>query len=140
MNDYPIKTIEKDNVIVKLCTENVNKLRSRCINIAMESTNKIIEMFNRWFDLETGDFLINSRGVAKCNEDEFDSKIGKEIAFRKVKLSANIKKLHMVDGALREQLKGASQLLEIRNKLLKYVDKDIDALKEYNPSYCPRLS
>lgn len=139
MNDYPIKTIEKDNVIVKLCTENLNKLRSKFISILAGTYDKIANRFDDWYDPDSGEYLINSKGVAKCNGDEFDLEVGKEIAFRKVKLSANIKKLHVIDSAIRAQLQGASEMFEIRNKIFKYIQKDIEALKEYNPSYEPNL-
>jgi predicted ATP-grasp superfamily ATP-dependent carboligase len=139
MNDYPIKTIEKDNVIVKLCTENLNKLRNKFISILASTYDKIANRFDDWYDPDSGEYLINSKGVAKCNGDEFDPEVGKEIAFRKVKLSANIKKLHVIDSAIRAQLQGASEMFEIRKKILKYIQKDIEALKEYNPSYEPNL-
>lgn len=138
MNDYPIQTIEKDKEVVKLCTENLTKFRNVVVDHVYKTFDNIVSSFTNWFDPDTGEYLIESKGVAKCTDgDKFDSLVGKEIAFRKVKLAANIKKLRKLKFALLELEKCYSYLVAKTIKIQKYIEKDIEALRKYNPTYSP---
>ena len=138
MNDYPIQTIEKDKVVVKLCTENLTKFRDVVLDCILKTYSKVLSNFENWYDSDTGDYLVESKGVAKCTEgDKFDSLVGKEIAFRKVKLAANVKKLRKLKFALHELETCYNYLVAKTIKIQKYIEKDIEALRKYNPTYSP---
>lgn len=137
---YPIKTYEKDNTIVKVCVEDIYKV----INFIKHSRDLVYSSIYSYIDEMYNDkydgYYIESKGKAQCTDgDSFDSEIGNEIAFRKVKLYANIKKCNLIDKVINLYYKEITKLKQYRSRLYNYIDQDIEAIRQYNPKYCPEL-
>lgn len=130
MSNNPIKTVINGNTIAKICIEDVRKLHE-FVNQVNDSTLSNFDRIDIEFPLE-----IKNVGKAKCTlDDKFNEEIGNEIAFRKVKLQANIKKFKFLTRIGRIYLKAWSLITEKRNKIYTYIEKDIKAIREYNPEY-----
>lgn len=130
MSNNPIKTVVNGNTIAKICVEDVRKLHE-FVNQVNDSTLEKFDKIDIEFPLE-----IKNVGKAKCtSDDKFNEEIGNEIAFRKVKLQANIKKFKFLTRVARLYSKALSLIMKRRNKIYTYIEKDIKAIREYNPEY-----
>lgn len=129
---FPIKTIEKENVVVKICTEDIHKIT----NLITREVNEVrCDIFDI-LDTQYPDDTMTNAGVAKCSDDDnFDLNVGREIAFRKVKLYANLKKKKLFGRVIRRLMKSVKVYLKEIDKLDSYINKDVEALRAYNPKY-----
>ena len=129
---FPIKTIEKENVVVKICTEDIHKITNLITREVNEVRCDIFDILDTQYPDDT---MINA-GVAKCSDDDnFDLNVGREIAFRKVKLYANLKKKKLFGRVIRRLMKSVKVYLKEIDKLDSYINKDVEALRAYNPKY-----
>ena len=141
-NRLPIETTIEGEKITKVCVEDVHKLLNRIIDPVNDSYSKITDILDSCHQ-EYGDYegeLIVGRGTSQpCESDEFDEKIGNEIAFRKAKLNANIKKFKLIVRIWRALTPIDSILSAELIKLQDYISKDIHAIRKYNPEYKQKL-
>jgi len=142
-NGIPLKTIKEGEQITKISVEDAYKLVNRVTTLIDDSYNKcmdILESINR--DYEDGDnkwngYLIPGKGVSKpCNGDKFDEILGNEIAFKKAKLNANIKKCNLLFRIMNVYQNTIDKLYfnEVQ-KLGGYIHSDLKDLRKYNPDY-----
>lgn len=134
---YPIKTFVGKNTVVKVCTEDVSKIVKNVRSLLQELNLCIEEMFyNNWYSDSKNGFYIESKGKAVCDDkDEFDLETGEEIAFRKVKLIANIKKFRMLSRIINKVNDILDSLIDLRTRYAEYITKDQIALEKYNPDF-----
>lgn len=134
--NLPIETFVKGNVIVKICKEESSNFLKKISDIV---SNMFYESLDLLYDspiVESSEgSLIIGKGVAKCNGDIFNLETGYEIAFRKAKLSANIKKIRILKKVINSVEKELHHLYNLLEKYAKYVDADTEALRSYNPEF-----
>ena len=137
---YPIKTFIGNDTVVKVCTEDVSKVRKNVLNVLERTCENIVEKFDRWYSDSKEGFYLDSKGKATCDgNDEFDLETGEEIAFRKVKLVATIKKYKMLEQTIRQFEKAIDELEEIQSRYAIYIHNDVKALRKFNPEYNPNI-
>ena len=147
MNDVrmPIKTVREGDKITKTCVEDVYKIVNRVEEQLIKSYNNSIDILESvhkkyWPDGEDntyyeGELLIGTGTSQPCNGDVFDEEIGNEIAFKKMKLNVNLKKYNLLRRVYNEYVDLSNLLEEEMNKVLFYIDFDLDGIREYNPDY-----
>ena len=137
-NRLPIETTIEGEKITKVCVEDVHKFLNRIIDPVNDSYSKIINILDSCHQ-EYGDYegeLIVGRGASQpCENDKFDEEIGNEIAFRKAKLNANIKKFKLLVRILRALDPINSVLADECIRLEKYIANDINSIRKYNKDY-----
>ena len=134
----PLKTIKEGDEITKICVEDVYKMSNRILEGVTNCYNNITEIvnsLNKEYDGFEGELIIG-RGISKpCKDDVFDEKIGNEIAFKKAKLNANLKRINILERCLREYFKGIDSLQFDFAKINNYIVSDIDGIRKYNPDF-----
>lgn len=138
MSKLPIKTICEGDKITKVCVEDVYKIVNRIVEQMNKSYSKATEIIDS-LDKEADDYegsLIVGTGVSQpCDGDEFNEEIGNNIAFMKAKLNANMKKLKFITKIFKQFQKLENVLGNEANKILKYIELDLDGIRQYNPDY-----
>lgn len=137
-NRLPIRTYVEGDKITKICVEDVYKLLNRLlepVNKSYSEIDEILDSCHQECDGYEGEFIVG-RGISQpCDNDSFDKEIGNEIAFRKAKLNANVKKFKLVY----KIYKALGPLVNaVSNELIelsKYMSKDVEAIRKYNPQY-----
>lgn len=140
---FPIKTIKHDDSITKVVIEDFSKTLSRILKEQQDYTKKLEELINSFQnevrnengDLVEGTFIIGSGTAKPAPEDVFDEEIGNEIAFRKAKLFANLKKIRKLFRIISLRKTSEEYLNEQLRKLRAFVMKDEEALRKYNPEF-----
>lgn len=141
--EYPIETLREGRKVTKICVEDIHRLLNHMIKELDHRYNNIIKIINSTEkevpncngEIGKGNFVVGV-GVAQAMlTDAYDDEIGQEIAFRKAKLSANIKKRNIVIKAYNEIVKYLDELDEIYNRYTDYIDNDVNAIRVYNPNY-----
>ena len=140
MIENSIKTVRNGNNIAKICIEDITKLVDKIESPIRNARHKVEEILDEYYpdtlDYETNFPRVKGVGVAKLMDgDTFDEEIGNDIAFRKAKLSANIKKLHLIEKAMNLYGKALDQISEEGDRLTQYIINDIEALRKYNPEF-----
>ena len=131
---YPIKTFVKDNTVVKVCVEDAHRLINAVHLIAKDAYSKTLDLVGGFYSDKYDGYYIETKGKAVCgNDDNFDEEIGNEIAFRKMKIAANIRKVHLIRGAIRVLESQIKQLYVLLDKFERFIEKDSEALKAHNP-------
>lgn len=134
----PIETIKSNfsNTIVKICVEDVHKLTNKIMCPLYHALDQAIEIMEETlFSYNSVGKCIKGTGVAVCHDDNYDEEVGCEIAFRKAKLNANIKKRNLLRRCYRLYKNALKELISEDEKLTKYINNDMEALKEFNPEY-----
>lgn len=140
MIENSIKTVRNGNNIAKICIEDITKLMDKVESPFKSARYKVEEILDEYYpntwDDETDIPIVKGVGVAKLMEgDIFDEEIGNDIAFRKAKLSANIKKLHLIEKVMNLYGKALDQISEEGDRLAQYIINDVEALRKYNPEF-----
>ena len=147
MNDVkmPIETNREGEKITKVCVEDVYKIINRVQEQMEKSYNNSIEILDSvhkkyWPSNEDnvvyeGELIIGTGTSQPCKGDVFNEEIGNEIAFKKMKLNANNKKYNILRRVYNQYVDLANVLQEEINKVLFYMDYDLDGIREYNPDY-----
>ena len=147
MNDVrlPIETTRDGNKITKVCVEDVYKMINRLessINKMCNNSREIMDSIEKkyWPSNEDNTYyegwLIVGTGVSQpCGDDEFDEETGNNIAFMKAKLNANIKKYNIARRVYNELVDCMEKVGGEMDKILDYIDMDLDGIREYNPDY-----
>ena len=134
----PIKTTREGDTITKVVVEDMYKSLNRILDGVDKYYNnsmEIIDSIHKEYDGYEGELIIGT-GVSKpCAEDTFDEEIGNEIAFKKAKLNANLKKWNIYLRLEKELLKMLGVLDSEIDRIDKYIDMDIEGLRKYNPNY-----
>lgn len=150
MNDVrlPIETTREGDKITKVCVEDTYKVVNRVKESLSKNMTKIEDILENFVKKEYVNsqgksckgYLIIGNGVSQpCNDDVFDEELGNEIAFRKAKLNANIKKHHFL-------VRIYNHLVDIQNDLNEDIFKiednicyDLNELRNYNEDYLSGL-
>ena len=148
MNDnvrLPIETTREGDKITKVCVEDVYKIINRIQDAMDKSYNNSIDIIESvkkkyWSNVEPNTvydgYLIVGTGVSQpCDNDKFDEKTGMDIAFMKAKLNANIKKYNFVRKIYNEYIGALVKFGDEMDKILTYINMDIDGVREFNPDY-----
>ena len=134
----PIKTTREGDTITKVVVEDMYKSLNRILDGVDKYYNnsmEIIDSIHKEYDGYEGELIVGT-GVSKpCAEDIFDEEIGNEIAFKKAKLNANLKKWNIYIRLEKELLKMLGVLDSEIDRIDKYIDMDIEGLRKYNPNY-----
>lgn len=136
---FPLKTIVDNQKITKVVIEDYDKVYYKLLDkiynlyLLVDSLKKQTPV-----DFEDGKLSRGYKGVGvsePCGDDKFDETIGHEIAFKKAKLSANLKKLRKLRQIAKRIIKMNDLLLKESFKLESYIDKDLTSLRKFNPDY-----
>ena len=102
----PIETTRNNETITKVCVEDVSRILSRVqtsINKANKDVKNLFKSVRKRYASSFQDsegYLVIGRGYSQpCHGDQFDEKIGNNIAFMKAKLNANFKKRSLLISA-----------------------------------------
>ena len=138
----PLKTIKEGDKITKICVEDVYKTSNRIIEGLDKEYNSIINILNsihKEYDDCEGELIIGT-GISKpCGEDIFNEEIGNEIAFKKAKLNANLKRVRLLERCMKEVINFEDIIVRDLDKVYNYVYKDLKDLRKYNPDYLSKL-
>ena len=153
MNDVrlPIETNREGDKITKVCVEDIYKIVARIENAldkAYEDSSEILEDVksrNYWTDNPEPNTvwegcLIVGTGVSQpCHEDMFNERIGNDVAFMKAKLNANIKKHNILCRIWNNLSVALDKIDEDLEKVDKYIELDLNGIRNYNPDYLKGL-
>ena len=141
----PINTTREGDKITKVCVEDVYKMVNRmyeAMDKAYNNSVDIIESIKKKYYPENevnvvyDGYLVEGTGTSQpCNDDVFDEETGMNIAFMKAKLNANIKKYNIVRRVHNEYINALIKFGDEMDKILDYIYKDIDGIREFNPEY-----
>ncbi len=134
----PIETKREGDEITKVCVEDSYKFLNRIIEPFNRMSDKVIDitdsLHQEYGDYE-GEFIIGVGTSKPCEGDVFNEEIGNEIAFRKAKLKANLKKHHIISRIVNHVADFCEILLKEDYILSKYIRDDTDAIREYNKDF-----
>ena len=138
----PIETSRNNDTITKVCVEDVSRILSRVqtsINKANNDVKKLFKSVRKRYTSSFQDsegYLVIGRGYSQpCHGDQFDEKIGNNIAFMKAKLNANFKKRSLLISTYNKYIDVLDSIDEELEKIESYILMDLDNLREYNPEY-----
>ena len=145
----PIITTVEGNVTTKVCVENIYKIINRVYNYVDKAENNMYDIIDSIvttkflnkenLSLYTGDLVIG-RGISQpCLGDAYDEEIGRNIAFMKAKLNANIKKHNMLVRIWNEYHKVIEELDKELSKIDEYIKFDLNGIRGYNRDYLPGI-
>lgn len=143
----PIETYKEGEKITKVCVEDIHKLLNRIIDVIDKAYNNSMEIIDDSFMtydkndgyLYEGNMVVGTGTATPHEEDIFNEDLGEEIAFRKAKLNANVKKLRLLAKVLKENVKVGEAIRQELDKLSSYICMDLAALNEVNPGYEERM-
>ena len=136
---YPIKTYTSGKTTIKICTEDIHKLINGIAGACYKAAGEIFEKLES-YKAENGDYIVESIGIATpTQDDQFDQNIGNEIAFRKVKLSANLKKARLLIKCIKSLEQAVQVCKDKLDKVTEYIKKDTEALRTYNDEFIHHL-
>ena len=138
-----LKTERDGEKTTKVVVDDIYKVINRALDIIDEARNNsvdILDSIHKVYEDEEGELIIGTGISQPCGGDVYNEEVGNEIAFRKAKLNANIKKHNLLRRVYNEQAKVLHVLTDELYKLEDYIDKDISAVRKYNPNYLERIS
>lgn len=140
MNDVrlPIKTVREGDKITKICVEDVYKILNRVQDAIENQYNESMDILDSVFkeyDDYSGELIIGTGVSQPCEDDVFDEEIGNKIAFMKAKLNANLKKFKLLIKIEKSVIKTLDCMDEDIAKILQYIKKDLEGIREFNPDY-----
>ena len=141
--EYPIETRKEGRKITKICVEDIHRPLNHIIREMDRRYNNIVGIINSTEkkvpnangEIGTGNLIVGTGISQAMLIDTYDEEIGQEIAFRKAKLNANIKKRNVITKIYNETVKFLNVLDEMYDRYSDYIDMDINAIKVYNPDY-----
>ena len=147
INGISIETRREGNVITKICVEDMYKTSNKIIeelDKLYNDVHEVLDSINKDYTEPdgtewNGELIIGVGKAIPCEGDKFDEETGNEIAFRKAKLNANIKKLRKIYQIQKLVDKYNSVIGSMQDKLWEYIDNDIDSLTQYNPDFAPHI-
>ena len=134
----PIETTKEGNKITKVCVEDIYKILNRVIDTLDKTYNNSMEIMDNTYQIHNdceGNFIIGTGVSEPCGEDEFDEELGNEIAFRKAKLNANLKKVRLLKRIQRKIFESLDTVDEELERLCKFIEMDESFLRLYNPDF-----
>lgn len=134
----PIETKREGDKITKICVEDSYKFLNRIIEPLNKMYNNVADItdsLHQEYGNYEGEFIIGVGVSEPCSGDQFNEEIGNEIAFRKAKLKANLKKYRILDRTFKELDKFYSTLVTEINTIEKYLSDDIYAIRQYNEDF-----
>lgn len=142
----PIETTRESDKITKVCVEDVYKMINRMYETMDKSYNNSVDVLESikkkyWTDVPKANtvydgYLVVGTGISQpCGGDEFDEQTGMDIAFMKAKLNANIKKYNVVRRVYNNYIDAIVKFADEMEKILTYIDMDIDGVRKFNPDY-----
>ena len=148
----PIQTTKNGEETTKVCVEDMYKAVNRVIDVYNDFVDFAEEQFDEIGersvclpenpeDEQTDDntwigCLVVGKGTSKpCHGDEYDEKIGCDIAFMKAKLNANLKKWNFFVKLWNKNVKLQNAIDEELAKIEGNILMDLDGVREYNPEY-----
>lgn len=138
----PIQTIREGEKITKICVEDVYKILNRLVdsmNRNYEKSMDIVDSVYKDYEDYEGELIVGTGISQPCSGDQFNELIGNEIAFRKAKLNANLKKRNLLIRIFRQWLKVIDQFNEELDKVDAFIIKDLEGIRKYNPEYLQYL-
>ena len=138
----PIQTIREGEKITKICVEDVYKILNRLvdsINRNYEKSMDIVDSVYKDYGDYAGELIVGTGISQPCSGDQFNELIGSEIAFRKAKLNANLKKRNLLIRIFKQWFKAIGQFEEELNKIDNFIIKDLEGIRKYNPEYLQHL-
>jgi hypothetical protein len=145
--EYPIQTIREGNKITKICVEDFYKMLNRICDEDIRGNKEFEEIWDS-LDVEVPNkdgekgigCLIVGTGISQPNiQDAFDEEIGNNIAFMKAKLNANIKKHNILCRIWNNLSLALDKIDEDLEKVDKYIELDLNGIRNYNPDYLKGL-
>ena len=134
----PIVTTHDGEKTTKVCVEDVYKMVNRiyqAMDKAYNNSVDILESIPNYED-DPDTCVITGTGVSQpCHGDKYDEKTGENIAFMKAKLNANNKKYNFVRRVYNEYVDLITKLGDEMERILEYIDLDLDGIREHNPDY-----
>lgn len=134
----PIETSREGDKITKICVEDVYKIINRIQNAMDKAYNNSIDIINsihKTYNEYEGELIIGTGVSQPCKGDEFDEKLGNNIAFMKAKLNANIKKANFIRRIYKEYLSALFATEEELDTIENLIMMDLTSLREYNEDY-----
>lgn len=134
----PIETTKEGNKITKVCVEDIYKILNRVIDTLDKTYNNSMEIMDNTYQIHNdceGNFIIGTGISEPCGEDEFDEELGNEIAFRKAKLNANLKKVRLLRRIQKNLFESLDTVDEELERLCKFIEMDESFLRLYNPDF-----
>lgn len=139
----PIKTIKNGESTTKIIVEDVYKTVNavyEALDKCYNNSSNILDSVHRQYTNDEGETyegeLIVTAGISEpCHGDVYDEEIGNEIAFRKAKVKANLRKNRILKRIVNELCTCIKTTLNEAEKTYKYLNMDIKALRKYNPDY-----
>lgn len=138
MSKLPIKTSYDGEVTTKICIEDFYKVLNRVQDAAWkayEQAQDAIDSIHKVYDGYEGELIIGTGVSEPCSGDEYSKEIGEEIAFKKAKLNANIKKAKLLEKVIKGLSEGYNKIINEQEKIESYIQRDLVDLREYNPDY-----
>lgn len=130
-----IKGTKTTKTIVEDYYKNLNRLQEalcKCFN----DSNEILDSLHKSYQDQNGviwegELIISKASSTPREGDEYSEHLGHEIAFRKCKLKANLKKKRVVEKLINSVSHLFNSYLEELRELNKYIDMDSSVLTEY---------
>lgn len=127
----PIKTIKHGDIIAKVCVENISKILRKIEEIEDDHYDDLTNVCDDYKNR-----IVKGVGLSRpTDNDKYDEEIGNEIAFRKAKLYCNLKKIRLIEKVMKTYMTSLDKLQNELDRYATYVNKDVAALKEYNPEF-----
>lgn len=137
-----MKQKKEGDKITKVCVEDVYKIINRvyeAMDKAYNNSTEILDSVHKTYESTDGEYegeLIIGTGVSQpCKDDVFNEEVGNEIAFKKAKLNANIKKAKLLYRIYKEYFKVIHCIDNELDKIENLIQKDISDIREYNSEY-----
>lgn len=121
------KKKEKTIVVVKDDWSKLYAQMEDILNFTQRKLNKYLDNMNLY---------VEGKGISSpCGEDVYDENIGKQIAFKKAKLSANMKKFRKIHHVYRIMNDCTTKLGLLLMKINSFIEKDIEYIQNYNKDF-----
>lgn len=142
--EYPIVTKREGNKITKICVEDIHKMLNQIQDEMTKRYNNVIDIIdsidkeveNSKGEIGVGSLIVGTGISQPCLTDAFDEEIGNEIAFKKAKLNANIKKYKLLGKVVKEWDLFIGFIHDnFASKIWNYIDFDLEGIRRHNPNY-----
>jgi len=144
---YPIVTTREGNKITKVCVEDVYRLINRVQENMTKHWNNAVDILdgikksvpNNEGIVGTGTLIVGTGISQPCLNDAFDEEIGLELAFKKAKLNANLKKRNLLVKVWNEFAAILDNVDDEIRKINEFIKLDVEGVRQYNPDYLSHL-
>lgn len=138
MSKLPIKTTYDGEKTTKVCVEDFYKVINRIMESIDKAYTKSMDELNsthKIYDGYEGELVVGTGVSQPCNGDKYDLETGNEIAFKKAKLNANIKKAKIIERIYQNFLNAVTQISGELLSIEDYIIRDLTDLRKYNKEY-----